>query len=125
VGTAALLRERLWLGSPVGLRVRLVWNPEFLREGFAVTDTLAPSRLVYGVDGPFAEADITLLDEVYADALASGVPRLVTDLANAELIKVATDAMLAIRIAFLRAMAGVSEAAVADVVLLGGGPVGQ
>ena len=68
--------------------VRLAWNPEFLREGFAIEDTLAPDRLVYGVAGPTAEADAALLDEVYAAPLATGTPRLVTDYATAELVKV-------------------------------------
>ena len=61
-------------GAPAGTEVRLAWNPEFLREGFAIEDTLAPDRLVYGVAGPTAEADAALLDEVYAAPLATGTP---------------------------------------------------
>jgi UDPglucose 6-dehydrogenase len=98
VGTAAELRDRLKLGSRQGFRVRLAWNPEFLREGFAIQDTVAPGRFVYGVDGPTADADVALLDEVYAGPLASGTPRLVTDLPTAELFKVAQDALLATKV---------------------------
>jgi UDPglucose 6-dehydrogenase len=100
------------------VRARLAWNPEFLREGFAIQDTVAPNRLVYGVDGPSADADVALLDEVYAGPLATGTPRLVTDYATAELVKVATNAFLATKISFINAMAEVCEAAGADVVKL-------
>jgi UDPglucose 6-dehydrogenase len=98
VGTAAELRDRLKLGARQGFRVRLAWNPEFLREGFAIQDAVAPGRFVYGVDGPTADADVALLDEVYAGPLASGTPRLVTDLPTAELFKVAHDAFVATKI---------------------------
>ncbi|MHB8185484.1 MAG: UDP-glucose dehydrogenase family protein [Dermatophilaceae bacterium] len=118
VGTAAQLRDRLQQGAPKGVRARLAWNPEFLREGFAIQDTVAPNRLVYGVDGPSADADVALLDEVYAGPLASGTPRLVTDFPTAELVKVAANAFLATKISFINAMAEVCEAAGADVVQL-------
>ena len=118
VGTAALLLDRLRAGAPEGVTVHLAWNPEFLREGFAIEDTVAPDRFVYGVDGSHAEADIALLDEVYAGPLASGTPRLVTDYPTAELVKVAANAFLATKISFINAMAEVCEAAGADVVQL-------
>jgi len=118
VGTAAQLRECLGEGAPAGAQVRLAWNPEFLREGFAIRDTVAPNRFVYGVDGPSADADVAVLDEVYAGPLAAGTPRLVTDFPTAELVKVAANAFLATKISFINAMAEVCEAAGADVVLL-------
>ncbi len=118
VGTAAQLRDLLQQGAPAGVQVRLAWNPEFLREGFAIRDTVAPNRFVYGVDGPSADSDVALLDQVYAGPLASGTPRLVTDFPTAELVKVAANAFLATKISFINAMAEVCEAAGADVVLL-------
>jgi UDPglucose 6-dehydrogenase len=118
VGTAAQLRDRLQRGAPEGVQARLAWNPEFLREGFAIEDTVAPNRFVYGVDGLTAEADVALLDEVYAIPLATGTPRLVTDFPTAELVKVAANAFLATKISFINAMAEVCEAAGADVVQL-------
>jgi len=118
VGTAAKLRDRLQQGAPDGVQARLAWNPEFLREGFAIQDTVAPNRFVYGVDGPTADADVALLDEVYAGPLGSGMPRLVCDFPTAELVKVAANAFLATKISFINAMAEVCEAAGADVVLL-------
>jgi UDPglucose 6-dehydrogenase len=118
VGTAAHLREHLQQGAPAGVGVRLAWNPEFLREGFAIQDTVAPNRFVYGVDGESADADVALLDEVYAAPLATGTPRLVCDFPTAELVKVAANAFLATKISFINAMAEVCEASGADVVLL-------
>ena len=113
VGTAA----RLVTDLPDG--VRLAWNPEFLREGHAVADTLHPDRLVYGVpdDG---DALVERLDAVYARLLDDGVPRLVTDLATAELAKVAANAFLATKISFANAVAEVCEAAGGDAVALVG-----
>ena len=116
VGTAVRLREQLQQGAPAGTQVRLAWNPEFLREGFAIEDTVAPDRFVYGVAGPTAEADTALLDQVYAAPLATGTPRLVTDYATAELVKASANAFLATKISFINAMAEVCEAAGADVV---------
>jgi len=118
VGTAARLLDRLQAGAPEGVTVRLAWNPEFLREGFAIEDTVAPDRFVYGVRSSQAEADVALLDEVYAGPLATGTPRLVTDFPTAELVKVAANAFLATKISFINAMAEVCEAAGADVVKL-------
>jgi UDPglucose 6-dehydrogenase len=96
---------------------RLAWNPEFLREGFAVSDTLQPDRLVYGVR-PGDEASAARLDAVYARPLAEGVPRIVTDFATAELVKVAANAFLATKISFINAMAEVAEVTGADVTTL-------
>jgi UDPglucose 6-dehydrogenase len=118
VGTAARLLDRLQAGAAAGVTVRLAWNPEFLREGFAIQDTVAPDRFVYGVNGSHAEADVALLDEVYAGPLSTGTPRLVTDFPTAELVKVAANAFLATKISFINAMAEVCEAAGADVVKL-------
>src|SRR5450631_3788128 len=102
-----------------GSGATLVWNPEFLREGFAVQDTLHPDRLVYGVpSGAPGENAKLLLDEVYAAPLAEGVPLVVTDYATAELVKVAANSFLATKISFINAMAEVCEASGADVVQL-------
>jgi UDPglucose 6-dehydrogenase len=117
VGTAESLAERL---APTG--ATLVWNPEFLREGLAVQDTLHPDRLVYGVPtGPDGEptaagaAARAVLDEVYAAALGAGTPLVVTDYATAQLVKVAANSFLATKISFINAMAELCEATGADV----------
>ena len=112
VGTSAALAERI---RPTG--ARLLWNPEFLREGYAVRDTVEPDRLVYGVEAG-DEASVAVLDEVYAHALEKGTPRMVTDLATAELVKVAANAYLATKISFINAMAEIAEATGADVTQL-------
>ncbi|MFE5672450.1 UDP-glucose dehydrogenase family protein [Agromyces sp. NPDC056523] len=112
VGTAAELVARL---RKAGSTALLAWNPEFLREGFAVADTLAPDRLVYGVDD---ERATELLDRVYADILERGTPRIVTDFATAELVKTAANAFLATKISFINAMAEIAEATGADVTTL-------
>ncbi len=111
-GTAASLADRLARLIPPGSGVELAWNPEFLREGHAVADTLRPERIVLGVRSASAEA---ILREVYAEPLAAGVPCVVTDFATAELVKVAANAFLATKISFINAMAEVCEAAGADV----------
>lgn len=114
VGTAARLADLI---APTG--ATLVWNPEFLREGFAVKDTLAPDRLVYGIaEGEPGERATHVLDDVYADAIASGAPRMVTDYATAELVKVAANAFLATKISFINAMAEIAEVTGADVTQL-------
>jgi UDPglucose 6-dehydrogenase len=112
-GTAASLAERL--AGLAGPDVELAWNPEFLREGHAVADTLRPERLVIGVRSARAEA---VLRDVYAGLLAAGVPLVVTDFATAELVKVAANAFLATKISFINAMAEVCEVAGADVTML-------
>jgi UDPglucose 6-dehydrogenase len=114
-GTAASLADRLARLLPEGSDVELAWNPEFLREGHAVADTLRPERIVVGVRSARAEA---ILREVYAEPLAAGVPFVVTDFATAELVKVAANAFLATKISFINAMAEVCEAAGADVTRL-------
>ena len=115
VGTAARLRERLSRLAPVGEQAGLAWNPEFLREGFAVVDTLRPDRLVVGVASETAEAT---LREVYATAISSGTPFIATDYATAELVKVSANAFLATKISFINAMAELCEATGADVTVL-------
>lgn len=112
VGTAARLAARLAELAPAGVAARLAWNPEFLREGFAIADTLRPDRLVAGVT---SVKDDETLRAVYEGLLAAGVPYIVTDLATAELTKVAANSYLATKISFINAMASVCEAAGADV----------
>src|SRR3954463_4073088 len=116
VGTAARLAE-LVAGKVPG--AMLAWNPEFLREGFAVQDTLHPDRLVYGLppgpDGAIARA---LLDEVYRSIVARGTPMVVTDYATAEMVKAAANSFLATKISFINAMAELCEATGADVLQL-------
>lgn len=113
VGTAARLRDRLYAQEPLA---HLVWNPEFLREGHAVTDTLQPDRFVYGVaDGSEDHVAVAVLDEVYSSPLSAGTPRLVTDHPTAELVKTAANSFLATKISFINAMAELCEASGADV----------
>lgn len=116
VGTAERLSSHLTENAP---GAALAWNPEFLREGFAVQDTLRPDRIVYGLPkGPSAERAERMLDEVYAEALAAGTPKIVTDFATSELVKVAANAFLATKISFINAMAEISEIVGADVTSL-------
>ena len=112
VGTAARLAAGL---ADVAPDVEVAWNPEFLREGHAVADTLHPDRLVFGVVSARAER---LLRAVYAATIADGTPVIVTDLATAELVKVAANAFLATKISFINAMAELCEAAGGDVTIL-------
>ena len=132
VGTAALLVERVRAAG-----AELAWNPEFLREGYAVRDTITPDRLVYGlpqdgleelrgedagagrVGAPTSAARAKeLLDGVYVTALAAGTPLVVTDYATAELVKVSANAFLATKISFINAMAEIAEVTGADVTQL-------
>jgi len=117
VGTATRLAARIASQAPGAM---LAWNPEFLREGHAVVDTERPNRIVYGLppDPDQARAARALLDEVYAQPLAGGVPLIVCDLATAELVKSAANAFLATKISFINAMAEVCEASGADVAAL-------
>jgi len=117
VGTAAELSERARLLAAPGVSVEIAWNPEFLREGFAVQDTLHPDRIVLGVqpDSLWAEA---AMRQLYAPILESGVPFLVTDLQTAELVKVSANAFLATKISFINAISEVCEAVDADVTTL-------
>src|SRR5664280_2572109 len=111
-GTADRLAARVAAEAPT---VELAWNPEFLREGFAITDTMRPDRLVFGVASAAAEAT---LREVYASAISAGTPVVSCDFATAELVKVAANAFLATKISFINAMAEVCEATGADVIAL-------
>jgi UDPglucose 6-dehydrogenase len=115
VGTAAALAERIAATAPAGTGAELAWNPEFLREGHAVADTLRPDRIVVGARSRRA---VAVLREVYAAPLADGVPLVVTDLATAELVKMAANAFLATKISFINGMAEVCEAAGGDVTML-------
>ncbi|BDZ45950.1 UDP-glucose dehydrogenase family protein [Naasia aerilata] len=116
VGTAARLAERI---DEAGTGASLAWNPEFLREGYAVKDTIAPDRLVYGVAaGEKGLKAKELLDQVYATAIANETPVVVTDYATAELVKVSANAFLATKISFINAMAEIAEVAGADVTSL-------
>ncbi|MFC4494174.1 UDP-glucose dehydrogenase family protein [Streptomyces ovatisporus] len=115
VGSAQRLAARLAELAPAGEEAELAWNPEFLREGFAVKDTLHPDRIVVGVRSERAEQ---LLREVYATPLAEGSPFVVTDFPTAELVKTSANSFLATKISFINAMAEVCEAADGDVVKL-------
>ena len=112
VGTAQGLRDELAKSAP---QADLAWNPEFLREGFAVEDTLTPNRLVVGVTSDRAE---NILKEVYAANLAENTPWVRADLPTAELVKVAANSFLATKISFINAMAEICEAAGGDVTVL-------
>jgi len=118
VGTAAKLAARARELAPAGDAVELSWNPEFLREGFAVRDTLHPERLVLGVDAARPGRAESVARELYAALLAEEIPLVVTDLATAELVKVAANAFLATKISFINAISDVCEAAGADVTTL-------
>ncbi len=113
VGTAQRLAARMAELAPSGGAAQLAWNPEFLREGFAVKDTLEPDRLVFGVDSPTSE---TALRDFYAPMISAGAPVVVTDFATAELVKVAANAFLATKISFINAVSEICEVAGADVV---------
>jgi UDPglucose 6-dehydrogenase len=112
VGTAARLRNRLIELNP---KADLAWNPEFLREGFAVEDTLKPNRLVVGVVNDSAEK---ILKEIYASNLKESTPWVRADLPTSELVKVAANSFLATKISFINAMAEICEAADGDVTVL-------
>jgi len=115
VGTARKLLARIRSFAPAGDEVDLAWNPEFLREGHGVADSLTPDRIVAGVLRPSAEL---LLREVYASQLADGIPLRVTGLETAELVKVSANAFLATKISFINMVAEVCEESGADVLEL-------
>lgn len=115
VGSAARLAARILELAPAGASAELAWNPEFLREGFAVNDTMHPDRIVVGVGSEHAEK---LLREVYATPIGEGSPFVVTDFPTAELVKTSANSFLATKISFINAMAEVCEAAGGDVVKL-------
>ncbi|MGG5171877.1 UDP-glucose dehydrogenase family protein [Pseudarthrobacter sp. J1738] len=111
VGTVNMIAALLngWADVSVG------WNPEFLRQGTAVKDSLVPDRLVYGAEGDSAARVTEVLDAVYSPLLAAGVPRIVCNFATAELIKSAANAFLATKVSFINAMAQLCDASGADV----------
>ena len=117
VGTAKKLADKV---APAG--ALLLWNPEFLRESFAVQDTLHPDRIVYGVPGgpgsEEGERARAILDEVYAALIEEGIPQVITDYPTAELVKVAANSFLATKISFINAMAEMCEATGGDVTQL-------
>ena len=116
VGTAERLAEAVRVAEPGAV---LVWNPEFLREGFAIEDTLRPDRLVFGLpDDEGAARGRACLEEVYAELLARDTPLVVTDLSTAQLVKVAANSFLATKISFINAMAEFCEATGSDVVAI-------
>ena len=112
VGTAERLAKRL---KELGSQAELAWNPEFLREGFAVEDTLRPNRLVVGVTSDRAEE---ILKRAYKPLLENNVPWIRADLPTAELVKVAANSFLATKISFINAMAEICEASGGDVTVL-------
>ncbi|WP_284974838.1 UDP-glucose/GDP-mannose dehydrogenase family protein [Arthrobacter sp. efr-133-TYG-104] len=115
ISTAARLTALVRNTAPAGELIELAWNPEFLREGYAVVDTLQPDRLVFGTASAWAEAQLAAC---YTSIIQAGTPVIVTDLATAELVKVAANSFLATKISYINAMAEVCEATGADVALL-------
>ncbi|HET9873425.1 MAG TPA: UDP-glucose/GDP-mannose dehydrogenase family protein [Propionibacteriaceae bacterium] len=115
VGTARALEDRLRRQAPAGDAIEVAWNPEFLREAFAVDDTLRPDRLVFGVQ---SDSALATLRRIYAIPLSEKTPVVVCDLATAELIKTAANAFLATKISFINAMSQMCQAAGGDVTLL-------
>jgi len=115
VGTSRQLIEHVHAAAPAGDLVEYAFNPEFLREGYAVQDSLTPDRIVFGVTSGGAEE---LMRAVYATPLASGIPALTMDLETAELVKVAANSFLATKISFINVMAEMCEASGADVIKL-------
>jgi UDPglucose 6-dehydrogenase len=115
VGTSRELVARVHAAAPAGDQVDYAFNPEFLREGYAVQDSLTPDRIVFGVTSEPADE---LMRAVYATPLASGIPGLTMDLETAELVKVAANSFLATKISFINVMAEMCEASGADVIKL-------
>jgi UDPglucose 6-dehydrogenase len=114
VGTAERLAAEL-AEMPSQYQLEVAWNPEFLREGKAIEDTLRPDRLVFGVTSEYAEK---ALIEVYGQLIEKGTPHLTTDLPTSEMVKVAANSFLATKISFINAMAEICEVVNADVVML-------
>jgi UDPglucose 6-dehydrogenase len=115
VGTARALAARIAARAPAGAGAEVIWNPEFLREGAAVGDSLLPDRIVLGASSQQA-AD--RLKQIYARPIDQGVPVLVMDLETAELVKMSANAFLATRLSFINVLAEVCEATGADVTAL-------
>lgn len=114
VGTAEAIAAKLRALSPVGEDIEVAWNPEFLREGFAVQDTLKPDRLVFGIERDRVGRAEAMLREIYEPLISAEIPLVVTDLATAELAKSAANAFLATKLSFINAIAEVCEVAGAD-----------
>ncbi|MFI7578842.1 nucleotide sugar dehydrogenase [Kocuria kalidii] len=112
VGSARRLADLARASARDGVEVSLVWNPEFLREGYAVADTLTPDRMVLGAEDAAAEA---VMRRVYARQLEAGVPLIVTDYETAELVKVAANAFLATKISFINALSELTETVGGDI----------
>ena len=112
VGTAKWIADYFTKNAPAGSGVHVVWNPEFLREGYAVQDTLHPDRIVLGVTN---NSDVEVVREIYASVLADKTPFVVTDFATAELVKVAANAFLATKISFINAFADLADVVGADI----------
>ena len=117
VGTAAELAQRARRLAGADVDVEIAWNPEFLREGLAIHDTLHPDRIVVGVQADSIHTEAALR-ELYGSLIDDGVPFLLTDLQTAELVKVSANAFLATKISFINAISEVCEAAGADVQVL-------
>ncbi|MFF2571206.1 UDP-glucose dehydrogenase family protein [Streptomyces sp. NPDC058084] len=115
VGTTRRLTELVHRLAPAGTDVNVVWNPEFLREGHAVEDTLQPDRIVVGLTNDHAEQAVR---DIYAPILADGVPMFVTTPETAELIKGAANSFLGLKISFINAVADMCTASGADVMTL-------
>ncbi|OZG29155.1 nucleotide sugar dehydrogenase [Williamsia sp. 1138] len=118
VGTAERLGRRARELAPSGVQIEVAWNPEFLREGHAVEDTLRPDRLVVGVDETAPSRAEGIAREIYEKTISSGTPFVLTNLATAELVKAAANAFLATKISFINAIAEVCEAADGDITQL-------
>ncbi|TKV57670.1 UDP-glucose/GDP-mannose dehydrogenase family protein [Nakamurella flava] len=112
VGTARRLQERLAVTADPAFQVELLWNPEFLREGRAVQDTLRPDRVVIGGASPAADA---VMRQVYGTPVAEGAQYITCDLPTAELVKTSANAFLATKISFINAVSELCDAAGADV----------
>jgi UDPglucose 6-dehydrogenase len=117
VGTAPRVRDTLHEFAPAGDAVEVAWNPEFLRESFAIEDTLRPDRLVLGFETEHSRAE-AVLRQCFEKIIESGTPTIVTDWATAELAKASANAFLATKISFINAIAEVCEASGADVTTL-------
>ncbi|WP_291313949.1 UDP-glucose dehydrogenase family protein [Corynebacterium sp. UBA2622] len=117
VGTAAELQERANRLAQPGTTVEIAWNPEFLREGYAVKDTIEPDRIVLGTRAGDSRAE-GVAREIYATPLSKGTPFILTDLQTAELVKVSANAFLATKISFINAVSEVCEIVGADVTQL-------
>ncbi|KOU43204.1 UDP-glucose dehydrogenase family protein [Streptomyces sp. WM6378] len=114
VGTAPRVRDLLHEFAPAGDQVEVAWNPEFLRESFAIEDTLRPDRLVLGFEAEHTWAE-TMLRQCFEKIIEAGTATIVTDWATAELAKGAANSFLATKISFINAMAEICEKADADV----------